>query len=155
MIQIKKVIHPTDFSDNSKEALQYAIAICEWHKAELLLLHVSEVLEFAPPEYYMDKDEASRQLKERINAAKNELERIAGEHRKAGLHVTTLVVTGKPSVEIIRTAKEQNADMLVLGTHGRTGLAHILIGSTAEKVVRKAPCPVLTIRPSKHKYVEP
>ncbi len=155
MIQIKKVVHPTDFSDNSKEALQYAIAICEWHKAELILLHVCEVLEFAPPEYYMDKDEASRQLQERVDAAKNELERIAGEHRKDGLHVTALVATGKPFVEIIRTAKEQNADMIVLGTHGRTGLAHILIGSTAEKVVRKAPCPVLTIRPSKHKYVEP
>jgi nucleotide-binding universal stress UspA family protein len=155
MIQIKRVIHPTDFSENSKEALEFALAICEWHKADLTLLHVCEVLEFAPPEYYMDKDEVSRQLKERIDAAKKELDRVAAGHRKPTFRIQPLVVTGKPFVEIIRVAKEQNADMIVLGTHGRTGLAHILIGSTSEKVVRKAPCPVLTVRSSTHKYVEP
>jgi len=155
MIQIKKVLHPTDFSDNSQKALEYAVAICEWHKAELTLLHVSEVLEFALPEYYMDRDEASRQLKERKDAAKKELGKIAAEHSKTGLRVNVLVAAGKPFIEIIRVAREQNMDMIVLGTHGRTGLAHILIGSTSEKVVRKAPCPVLTIRPPSQKYIEP
>ena len=146
MIKIKKVLHPTDFSDNSKDALEYALAVCAWEKAELVLLHVCESFEFTPPEYYMDEAEVARQLKTRLNAVKKMLDEIAARHRGAVPETTTVAIGGKPCAEILRYAEERGVDMIVLGTHGRTGLAHFLIGSTAERVVRTSSCPVLTIR---------
>jgi nucleotide-binding universal stress UspA family protein len=74
------------------------------------------------------------------------------EHAK---RVTRSVIRGTPFVEIVRYAREQNVDLIVMGTHGRTGLEHALIGSVTEKVVRKAPCPVLTVRPEGHQFVMP
>ena len=155
MIQIKKVLHPTDFSDNSREALEYALAFSKWQSAEIVLLHVCEEVEYAPPEYYMDKDESVRQLKERSGAALAALDKVAATHEDSGVQISTTIASGKPFDEIIKTAQDIGADLIVLGTHGRTGLAHILIGSTAEKVVRKASCPVLTVRSSSHKFSRP
>ncbi len=146
MISIKKVLHPTDFSDNSTDALEYALSVCAWQKAELVLLHVCEMFEFAPPEYYMDEAEIAHQLKARLDAVKKMLDAKAAQYKDTVPAITTVAIGGKPCTEILRYAEEQNVGMIVLGTHGRTGLAHFLIGSTAERVVRMSPCPVLTIR---------
>ena len=144
MINVKKILHPTDFSANSKEAFDYAIGMAEKFGAEIVLLHVVERFDYAPPEYYMSAAEVGNAIERRTTDSLKHLEKVAGEAKS--VKVTPMVVEGKPFVEIIRCAKEQGVDLIVLGTHGRTGLAHILIGSTAEKVVRKASCPVLTIR---------
>lgn len=82
--------------------------------------------------------------------------RTAEEHEThQTVEITPLRAIGKPFVEIVRAAKERDADLIVIGTHGRTGLAHMLIGSTAEKVVRMAPCPVLTVKHPRHAFVMP
>jgi len=150
MINFRKILHPTDFSDNSKEAWRYALGMAEKFGAEIILAHVVERFEYAPPEYYMSATELSSEIEHRIQESQKYLDKMAAEAKGAKIQV--MVVEGKPFVEIIRLAKEQGADLIVLGTHGRSGLAHILIGSTAEKVVRKATCPVLTIRAIGHEF---
>lgn len=150
MTQFKKILHPTDFSDYSKEALDVAAVMARKFGAELIILHVVETYDYAPPEYYMAADELHKEVERRLEGSRKHLEEMAAQ--MGDIKTRTLVTEGKPFVQIIRAAKEEGADMIVLGTHGRSGLAHILIGSTAEKVVRKAPCPVLTIRSARHEY---
>jgi nucleotide-binding universal stress UspA family protein len=144
MINVKKILHPTDFSANSKEAFDYAVGMAEKFGAEIMLLHVVERFDYAPPEYYMSAAELGTEIERRMAESLTHLEKVA--EAVTAVKVTPMVLEGKPFVEIIRFAKEKGVDLIILGTHGRTGLAHILIGSTAEKVVRKASCPVLTIR---------
>jgi nucleotide-binding universal stress UspA family protein len=85
----------------------------------------------------------NRQLRER---SKDELQKVAEDRVAEGVEFRTIVRTGKPFIEILETAREEDADLIVIPTHGRTGVEHIFFGSTAEKVVRKAPCPVLSLR---------
>lgn len=144
MIEFKKILHPTDFSDNSNEALEVAVGMAEKFGAGLFLLHVVESFDYSLPEYYMAEDELRSEIARRMEGSRAELEKMAAKITNVRTHM--FVEDGKPFMEIIRVAKDQGADMIVLGTRGRTGLAHILIGSTAEKVVRTAPCPVLTVR---------
>ena len=99
----------------------------------------------APGEYMQELRDASREA----------LERVPDSSLAQGLRITREVRVGTPFVEIVRHARELQADLVVIGTHGRTGLAHVLLGSTAEKVVRKAHCPVLTVRPHGHDFIAP
>jgi nucleotide-binding universal stress UspA family protein len=88
-------------------------------------------------------------------SATKEMDKWAGEAAVKVKDVEKAVVRGVPFVEIIRTAKDKNADMIVIGTHGRTGIDHMLFGSTAEKVVRKSSCPVLTVRMAGREFKMP
>ncbi|MEW6703137.1 MAG: universal stress protein [Bacteroidota bacterium] len=142
---IKKILVPIDFSDYSKNALKYAVQFAKQFNAKISLIYVVEPIIY-PADFSMgqvaipstDIDLHSRAEDELKNLAKNMIEAsIAGE---------TIIKTGKPFVEIIETAKEKDADLIIIATHGHTGVEHLLFGSTAEKVVRKAPCPVLTLR---------
>jgi nucleotide-binding universal stress UspA family protein len=93
---------------------------------------------------------------ELIELSKKELAAFVEKHlAKSGLSVVSDVALGRPFMEIIRYAKDNQMDLIVLGTHGRSGLRHVLLGSVAERVVRKAPCPVLTIRHPEHEFVMP
>ncbi|GJQ57838.1 MAG: universal stress protein [Candidatus Scalindua sp. AMX11] len=152
MIKLKKILCPIDHSDCSKEALKYAVSFALREDAILYLLHVIDIRTFDENLDTISKqapdDEAIRQLREKL------LECVPDEIR-CDMKIEAIVVQGIPFVEIISTAKQNNVDMLVLGTHGRTGLAHIMLGSVSEKVVRKAPCPVLTVRQPNHKFVMP
>ncbi|MHC4183030.1 MAG: universal stress protein [Planctomycetota bacterium] len=152
MINLKKILCPIDHSDGSKEALKYAVSFAMKNEAKLYLLHVIDIRSFDESIDTMatqiPNDETIKQLKTKL------LECIPEEIR-SDMQIEALVVQGIPFAEIISIAKGNNVDMIVMGTHGRTGLAHIMIGSVSEKVVRKAHCPVLTVRQPDHKFVMP
>lgn len=149
MIGIKNILCPVDHSDCSKEALKYAVSFAIKDNSKLYLLHVIDICAFDESINAMTPqipdDETLAQLKTKL------LDCIPEEMRD-DMNVEALVVQGIPFVEIISTAKRNDVDMIVLGSHGRTGISHMMMGSVSEKVVRKAPCPVLTVRKSDHKF---
>ncbi len=146
MLEIRKILAPTDFSSHAANALRYACGLAERVGAELHLLHVlSEVIPTGPdplltpvlpPEFYRESEEQSRQA---LSAA---LDPTWG--KPPGL-VTNVRWDG-PVEGIVAYAEQAVVDLIVIATHGRTGLSHVLLGSVAERIVREAPCPVLTIR---------
>ena len=154
--RIKKILCPTDFSENSEHALKYALALATLTQADLQLFHVVEPItypqstEFFEPvldevELMMKMEAAfQQQLEDQVTTLKAEYPQISGKR-----------VTGNTFLEIIQVARVEDVDMIVMGTHGRTGLAHVLIGSVAERVVREAPCPVLTVKHPGHEFVKP
>jgi len=144
-IPVKRILVPVDFSEHSKDALQYAADLGRHFHAELLLVYVVESVGY-PADLGYGQVNISAIEKDLSDRAKGELERLATKYAAGNLRITGHVHTGRPFVEIIRAAKEFEADMIVIATHGHTGVEHMLFGSTAEKVVRKAPCPVLVVR---------
>ena len=142
---IKKVLVPIDFSDYSKSALKYAVNFAKSFNAEIILVYVVEPVIY-PPDFSMGQIAMPSINTEWDDRAKDELQKLAKSEIIGAVKVKTIIKTGKPFVEIIETAKEENVDLIIIATHGRSGVEHILFGSTAEKVVRKAPCPVLTLR---------
>ncbi len=144
----KRICCPIDFSDASRAAMEVAADLAKRFGAELVLLHAYPIPGYtfpdgsvvASPKMMQDlADQAQRHLEE----WRAEAEQLAG-----GVRVTAEKAVGEPAAEILEVAREQGADLLVLGTHGRTGLEHALMGSIAERVVRRAHCPVLTVRPA-------
>jgi nucleotide-binding universal stress UspA family protein len=154
MIELQKILLPTDFSEHAAEAMRYACALADHFDAELHLLHVLEVHISSTPQFGMglavstpareSSEAAGRALEELIDAA------WAKDHR-----VVCATTDGPAFLGIIRYAKQHDIDMIVMGTHGRSGLPHVLLGSVSERVVRKAPCPVLTVRREGHQFVMP
>ena len=155
MISLKKILLPTDFSEYSDSAREYACSFAEKFGAELHLLHVLQDLVAMAPEPGMAFPPPGDYMKELQTSAEEALAKRPGDVLPADAVVVRDVRHGTPFLEIIRYAKEHDIDLIVMGTHGRSGLAHVLLGSVAEKVVRKAPCPVLTVRPSEHKFEMP
>lgn len=154
MIALKRILVPTDFSEASEAALKYGRALAEAFDASLYVLHVMEdPFVFAPtsegyvppPQFYEEMESATR---DRLNKLLTDAER-------AKLRAQLVTKKGSPFVEIVRYAKDNDIDLIVMGTHGRGAIAHMLMGSVAEKVVRKAPCPVLTVRHPEHEFVMP
>lgn len=145
MRSIQKIVVATDFSDCSVEACAYALTLARKFDAALLVLHVInepvDLRGFYVPHISFDQLE-----KEIADGAASMLETFCKENLQDFSNYTTAIVSGVPYEEIIRTAQEQDATLIVIGTHGRSGLDHLIFGSTAERVVRNAPCPVLTIR---------
>lgn len=140
-----KILVPTDFSESAKYALPFAIDLAEKYGAEIHILHVVEPIavpvDFAWGTYsYPDIE------KQLSGYVEKTLEDIIREQIPASLTVTSSIVHGKSWREIITLAREGEMDLIVMATHGLSGFSHALYGSTAEKVVRKAPCPVLTVR---------
>lgn len=155
MIQLNRILFPTDFSENSKFAQEYACALSEHFQAELHVLHVLEEIALVPPppaSFFSVPKVSMDKLRDDVQQALAQIPDPAWTRGKRVVHATRL---GAPFVEIVRYARENEIDLIVLGTHGRTGLKHVLMGSVAENVVRKATCPVLTIRPTNHKFVMP
>ena len=155
VIQIKRILFPTDFSTNSQNAQAYACEFARHFHAELHLLYILQDLVITAPDANSAFVMPALSIEEARRSAEAALARLPDPAISAGLRVVRTTRSGNPFVEIIRYAREQEIDLIVLGTHGRTGLMHVLLGSVAENVVRKAGCPVLTIRPSDHKFVMP
>ncbi len=154
MITLKRILLPTDFSDYSSEATRYACELVDRFKAELHLFHVLET-HITPTPAFGGGLALGTYIKESRAAAEKHLAKLLSPEWEKDQCVVRSTADGAPFVEIIRYAKEQEIDLIVIGTHGRTGLAHMMLGSVAEKVVRKAPCPVLTVRPDQHQFVMP
>ncbi len=151
MIKLKNILCPLDFSENSQEALQYAIHLMlKDDDATLQLAHVvdSRVFDYSGPIYEQELPVMKVALDQ---STREQLEKklLAEVPEELQNRVETIILFGVPFLEIIMTARNNDIDLIVIGTHGRTGLAHILIGSVAEKVVRKAPCPVLSVKSKK------
>ncbi len=148
MVSIKKILLPTDFSESATAAYAYAKELASIFKSRIFLIHVYEPIAFY--------SEAPIGMPDLVDIEKNiyassyqSMERIIDQHfqaEKSEQRIEKVLIQGKPFLEIIRYAKEESADMIIMTTHGRSALEHILLGSVTEKVVRKAPCPVLTIR---------
>ena len=152
MIDMKNILLPTDFSEPALAATSFALEFARRFGATLHLLHVIE-----DPVLYLPMFE-SYPLPSREEFEKYAQERLANwihPDDARGIEIQLSWLHGKPFVEILKAAKLRQADLIVLGTHGRGMAAHLLVGSVAEKVVRKAPCPVLTVRPEAHRFVHP
>jgi len=153
VIKIKKILFPTDFSEYSNHALKYALALAENFEAKLYVLHVCEhpiagagieAYHFAVPEYIVDLEQRERKV----------LDALAARLRDQGIDVEPVFIIGKAYTEIVKAAKSFQVDVITMATHGSKGLSHFVFGSTAEKVVRLAPCPVLTIKHPEHDFVQ-
>lgn len=140
MLRLQTILHPTDFSEPSTQALQVARSLARDHGAKLVLLNVPPP---PPPvsEHYLP-DEAYPGM---VESARRELQDLAASI--TDVPVETSVVTGSAGAAIVQAAQDHHADLIVMGTHGRTGLGRLVMGSVAEQVLRHAPCPVLTIKP--------
>jgi nucleotide-binding universal stress UspA family protein len=139
---IKKIILATDFSEISKDASYNALLLAQTFKAELKALHVFDPSAWNVPSLATDASVGGPE--EARQRGKDNLEELA---KSFDLEVETIFAEGDPGHEIVRVAEELNADLVVLGTHGLTGLKRIAIGSVAEFVGRHAPCAVFTVRP--------
>jgi nucleotide-binding universal stress UspA family protein len=151
MITLDRILVPTDFSDHARQAIRYACELARRFECELHLLNVVQPLTTnvsygGPiPDVLLHPEQP----------AQAELDKLSEPGLEQISKVERTVRTGPPFLEIVRYARERDIDLIVMGTHGRTGLVHALIGSVAEKVVRKSPCPVLTVRPEGHQFVMP
>ncbi|MFZ5948124.1 MAG: universal stress protein [Stygiobacter sp.] len=141
---IKNILVPIDFSDYSKNALKYAVEFAKTFTAKLYLIYVVEPMIY-PADFSMGQIAIPSTDIDIQSRAEEEFKKLTNEIDKS-LQVETIIKTGKPFVEINETALEKDIDIIIIATHGHTGVEHLLFGSTAEKVVRKAPCPVLTLR---------
>ena len=154
MITLKKILAATDFSAHSEIAVRYAAEFARAFDAEVLLCNVvghADILSQIPPggEGYFPPN--LEELHE--DQARKECEQIL---KNSGIARGRVVVNvGSPFVEIIRLARDEDVDLIIIGTHGRGAVAHMLLGSVAEKIVRKAPCPVLTVRHGEHDFAMP
>jgi len=149
-LKLKRILVPIDFSECSKKALQYALPLASEHEAALTLLYV------VPPAYgageYGGINYAQLEASMRTDGEKA-LSKLAAAELSGEVAGDTLVRVGSPAREIIETAKDLPADLIVISTHGRTGLKHVLLGSVAEHVVQRAPCPVFVVREGEHECV--
>ncbi len=158
MIRMKNILVPTDFSEFSRLALDYAITIAQTFKATIFLIHVTpekeldSIRQISP---YLEPGRIEELLKGRESEDRKRLNEFISPEKKEGIKTEAIHRVGTPFLEIIKVAKEKEADLIVMATHGRSGLSHILFGSVAEKVVRKSTCPVLSIRPPEHKFAMP
>jgi nucleotide-binding universal stress UspA family protein len=144
---IRRIFVPIDFSDSSKRALDYAIDLGRTLGADLTILFVAEPIYFATPgDLYGTSANLGMLLDEQRRGARCELKKLAARLEKRGVNAKTVLGSGVPHEVIVATAKARKADLIVMATHGRGGLSHMLMGSVAEKVVRSATCPLLTIR---------
>jgi nucleotide-binding universal stress UspA family protein len=152
MINLRTILVPSDFSECSDEALQYGLELARRFGASLHLLHVvpDPVAQpwaaegFSVPVFEV-VEKWQKQAEERLRGTVPDADR----HR-----VTVVSVIATPYAEILAYAAAHDVDLIVMGTHGRSGVSHLLLGSIAERVVRRAPCPVLTVRRPEHGFVE-
>ena len=148
MVNHHRMLIPTDFSPQSKEAMDYGVQMAKALGSEIYLLHVYQEPIIVPSGPTVPiTPQVGEWLKDVQEQELKTLETVASEMRSQIKKVTPLFKLGIPFFEIVKAAEEIPIELIVMGTHGRTGMAHFMMGSVAELVVRKAPCPVLTVKP--------
>lgn len=142
-----RILSPTDFHENSLAALEYAVQFARQYDATVYLLHVvpSDELHLHR-EVYRPEEGGGADVRWAEKVAKEKLQEIAQEHLRGGIRHEIITRVGDAAKSILATAEEVGAELIVMATHGRTGISHFFLGSVAERVVREASCPVLTIR---------
>lgn len=140
-----KILVPIDFSDYSKMALDYAVEFAKKFNSQLFLIYVIEPIVY-PSDFGLGQVPMSSIDMEIQSRAEDEMQKLVNEKVPKETKVSWTIRVGKPFIEIINEAKEKDCDLIIIATHGHTGIEHILFGSTAEKVVRKSPIPVLVVR---------
>jgi nucleotide-binding universal stress UspA family protein len=155
VIDLHQVLVPTDFSQCSKSALDYGLALADRFGARLHLLHVVQDLALFIPDMVMVAPPVAPSVTELKQAARAAFDRVIADNKLDPATLVCEVREGAPFYEILEYAKEANIDLIVMGTHGHTGLAHVLLGSVTAKIIRQAPCPVLTVRHPEHEFVHP
>jgi nucleotide-binding universal stress UspA family protein len=146
-LSIGRILAAADFSETSDKAFDYALSLAKVFEAEVVVLHVlQEPILYQAETAQKYRDAFERKMQDKLDA-------MLHRHTCEGVKVTTVMKPGAPFVEIIQFAQDENVDLIVLGTHGHGPVQHMLMGSVAEKVVRKAKCPVLVVRPDQHQFV--
>jgi nucleotide-binding universal stress UspA family protein len=145
MSQIKRILVPTDFSAPSELATEYAIDLAFRYGASIHVVHVLEDLYYHAlyPDGYVDLPSLRQRL---VDDATRQLAALTQKCEAARIAVSSAVLSGRAPQAIAEEAASRDVDLIVMGTHGRSGVAHLMVGSVAERVVRSAPCPVLTVR---------
>jgi nucleotide-binding universal stress UspA family protein len=144
MREIRKILVPTDFSAHADIAAEFAVGLAQKFGAEICFLHVYDIPTYVLPDgAILPAPDVVGNL---ISDVEDNLERVRARYAAEGVRVSVEMRQGVPLPQIVKFAQDYESDLIVMGTHGRTGIEHFLIGSVAEKVVRKAPCPVLTVR---------
>ena len=144
MVSIKRILCPVDFSEASRHAIDHAIALAQWYQASITTLHVCSPMFMPVPGLPSPEDRVpDAEMKRAHDEAAGGFERA----KAAGVRVDVLVDVGRPTQQILDRAASLPADLIVMGTHGTSGFEHLVLGSVTEKVLRKAPCPVLTVPP--------
>ena len=147
MADIKKILFATDFSENSKYALTYALSFARQYDAMLYIQHVIQQPSYPLGMYAEISFDAMDKFNRNISeVTEKEMRELCQQDLNGVKNYEAMILSGTPFLEILRTAREKEIDLIVVGTHGRTGLDHVLFGSTAEKVVRRASCPVVSVR---------
>ncbi len=148
-MKVERILFPTDFSEGSTHAMHYAVDLAKHYNAKLYILHVIYDITKAA-EIYIPHVSTDLLYKDLNEWALKEIDRYCVEEIKDVSNVEKKVVTGVPYEEIIKFAEEEKIDMIVMGSYGRVGIERFFFGSTAEKVVRRAPCPVMAVRALDH-----
>jgi nucleotide-binding universal stress UspA family protein len=142
----RRILHPSDFTSFSRAALRKAIEMAKSNRAELLLVHVVSPIVLVPGDAYISPKMYDELAGSARASALKQLEKLAALVKKARVRSRGFVLEGSPAEEIVRFAKGRRVDLIVMGTHGRAGLAKLFVGSVADRVVAAASCPVLTVR---------
>ena len=148
MSRLRRILHPSDFSRASRAAFSRAVEMTKDNRAELIVVHVwspvvfmgGDGYSYISPKVYEEMEASARAY------GMKHLDALVAKARKAGARARGLLLEGVPYERITRAAKAQHVDLVVMGTHGRTGLARLFLGSVAERVVAMSPCPVMTVR---------
>jgi nucleotide-binding universal stress UspA family protein len=146
MKALRRIMHPSDFSSASSAAFAKAVELAKSNRAELLLLHVVDATVPLGPDGYVAPSVYEEIQRSARAYGQRKLAGLVDKAKKAGVRARPVLLEGTAYQGILRAARSQRADMIVMGTHGRSGLAKLFLGSVAERVVGAAPCPVLTVR---------
>jgi len=150
MIEIEKILFPCDLTGNSIKILPYALSVSEKYDSRIYLLHVvQDVIKWGT--FYAPRFSWERCQKEALKHAERAMENVCGQHLKGCPNFQSIIISGDPVEEILKTIEAEGIDLVIMGTHGRKGLEHAVMGSVAERVVKRSPVPVLVVNPYKIK----
>lgn len=146
MKRVRRIMHPSDFSSASRVAFTRAVEAAKGNRASLVLVHVMTTPVPIVGDGYVSPETWTKLERSMRTHSQRQLGKLVARARAAGVRASSLLLEGSPADRIVRAAKSRRADLIVMGTHGRSGLAKFFLGSVAERVVATAPCPVLTVR---------